>query len=88
MPCRGRVGGLKRAIRNGERAADDPAVETALRALAIEKLAEHAAKVVAEWPTLTELQRDRIGSIMACRNGPPDHGQAGRDDTALPAGDG
>ena len=69
--CRGRVGGLKRAVRNGERATDDPALENALRALDVEKLAEHAAKVVAAWPTLTKSQRDRIGSIMASRNCPP-----------------
>ena len=41
-----------------------------------------------DWPPPIESRRGRIGSIMACRNGPPDHGQAGRDDTALLAGDG
>lgn len=63
--CRGRVAGYKRAVRNGERAANDPAVTEAERELAVAVLASHATKVVANWPKLTDAQRDRIAAILA-----------------------
>lgn len=70
--ARGRHSGLQRAVRNGERNANDPIVIEAARDLHVAKLtddadrlAERAAHLVATWPELTPEQRDRIAAIMA-----------------------
>ncbi len=69
--CRGRWAGYKRAVRNGERAADDPAVIKAEQDLAIAvvaaeatKLAAKAAALVDTWPDLTPEQLGRIASVL------------------------
>lgn len=61
---RGAVGGLKRAVKTGERRPDDPAIPEAERDLAVELLAERARKLVASWPDLTDEQLDRIATIL------------------------
>lgn len=61
--ARGKVGGLKRSIRNGER-KDNGILADAERDLAIEVLAERAKRVVAAWPDLTDAQVDRIAAIL------------------------
>ncbi len=61
--ARGRVAGYKRAIKNGERAADHTVAE-AERDLAVAVLADHAKKVVAAWPELTAEQLGRIAGIL------------------------
>lgn len=61
---RGRVAGLARAVRNGERPADDPALTDARRALAYTRLAEHVRKVVDTAPPPTPEQVTRIASIL------------------------
>ena len=57
---RGRVAGLKRAIRNGERPADDPELPEALRALGVEVAIERIRKAIASAPQLTDDERSRI----------------------------
>jgi hypothetical protein len=61
---RGRVAGLKRAVKTGERRPDDPVIPAAERDLAVEVLAERAQRLVATWPDLTDAQVDRIASIL------------------------
>jgi hypothetical protein len=43
---------------------DHPVVLEAKRDLAYEKLAEHAAKVVADWPEPTDEQLARIAALL------------------------
>jgi hypothetical protein len=69
--ARGRVAGYKRAIKNGERAADDPVCSEANRDLNVAKLtsdadrlAIRAQEIVATWPELTDTQRDRLAAIL------------------------
>ncbi len=68
---RGRIAGLKRAVNNGERPADDPSLNNCYRDLAVitvaekaEAVAVEARKVVSTWPDLTAEQRDRIATIL------------------------
>lgn len=61
---RGRIAGLTRAVRNGERPADDPELTEARRDLRAEVLAGHVEKVLAQAPPLTDEQRDRIAAIL------------------------
>jgi hypothetical protein len=44
---RARIGSLTRAIRNGERPADDPELEEAYRNFRAERLADHVTKALA-----------------------------------------
>ena len=62
--ARGQVAGYKRAVKNGERAADDPVIPASERNLAYELLADKARKLVASWPDLTDEQLDRIAAIL------------------------
>jgi hypothetical protein len=61
---RGRVAGLSRAIRNGERPADDGALDEARQSLAYQQLADHAARVVSGWPQPTDEQVQRIAALL------------------------
>ncbi|WP_293311314.1 hypothetical protein [Mycolicibacterium sp.] len=45
-------------------APDDPELLDAKRDLAAAKLAEHVAKVVGDWPTLTEDQLNRVAGML------------------------
>jgi hypothetical protein len=70
---RGRIAGLSRAIRNGERPADDPEIIDARRALRAERLADHVQQVIAEWPPLTDGQLARVAALLITgANGGPD----------------
>lgn len=69
--CRGRVAGLKRAVRNGERPEHDPALDEAHRDLAValivaerDRLAQKARALVDAWPDLDEAQLGRIASVL------------------------
>jgi hypothetical protein len=61
---RGRFAALSRAVKNGERPSDDPDFIAAGHDLAYEGLAEHAARVVAQWPTPTNEQLQRVAAIL------------------------
>lgn len=56
---RARVASLTRS-----RPPNDPDLLNARRNLAAERLADHVARVVAEAPTLTAEQRDRITALL------------------------
>ncbi|OBK29533.1 hypothetical protein A5634_18165 [Mycobacterium asiaticum] len=66
---RARNAALTRAVRNGERAADDPALENCRRQLAEIRLTEYVENIVANWPRLTDEQIDRIAGLL--RSGRP-----------------
>lgn len=59
------LGGLSRG-----RAADDPELIEARRAVEIAKLEAHVARVVADAPALTPAQRDRLASLLHGVNPP------------------
>jgi hypothetical protein len=61
---RGRIGGLKRAIRNGEHSPDSPALTNAEREYAAVRLADYARELVAKWPPLTPEQIDTVARIL------------------------
>jgi hypothetical protein len=56
---RGRVAALTRS-----RDKNDPELLSARRDLAADVIAQHAARVVAKAPPLTDEQRDRIAAIL------------------------
>ena len=55
----GRKAALSRSRRN-----DDPEYVAVSQGLAYEQLAEHAAKVVADWPDPTDEQLSRIAALL------------------------
>jgi hypothetical protein len=57
--ARGRHNALLRC-----RPAGDPDVRAAARELAAEAIADHARKIVAEWPPLTADQVERVAAIL------------------------
>ena len=68
---RGRIAGITRAVNNGERPANDPALNAAYLELAIisveedaDTLAAKARALVAGWPDLTPEQLGRIASAL------------------------
>jgi hypothetical protein len=66
---RGRVSGLTRSYRNGERKPDDPALGIAQRdltAMVLEvELSDYARKVLDAAPRLTEEQRAKLFDLLA-----------------------
>lgn len=56
---RARVASLSRS-----RSTDDPELIEARRNLKAERLADYVARVVAEAPSLTDAQRDRIAALL------------------------
>lgn len=62
---RARLGRLSRAVRNGERPANDPDLIDARRDLAYEGLAEHIRKVVDAAPPATPDQIAKLSAILA-----------------------
>lgn len=60
---RGRIAGLARAIRNGER-EDHGELTEARRNLRAQRLADHVEQVLAGSPRLTDIQRDRIAALL------------------------
>lgn len=61
--ARGRVAGITRAVRNGERSHDHTLI-AARQELALAVLAERAREVAANWPDLSEDQLARIATIL------------------------
>jgi hypothetical protein len=61
---RGRIAALTRAVRNGERPADDPELLEARRNFTAKRLAEHVETKLAESPPLTDAQLDSIAAIL------------------------
>jgi hypothetical protein len=61
---RGQVGGLKRAIRNGERPADDGALEEAEENLRVAVRVAHIMKIVDGAPPLTARQREKLSALL------------------------
>lgn len=61
---RAKVAALTRAVRAGERPADDPALIEARRNLRALRLADHVADVVAGWPPLSDDQKSHIASLL------------------------
>lgn len=66
---RARIASLTRAIRAGERPADDPELEDARRNLRAERLAEHVKKVVDGWPKLTDAQLNDVAALLRIGGG-------------------
>lgn len=73
---RARIAGLKRAVRNGERPADCPELQAAIRELAVvtveedaDKLAAKARALVAGWPDLNDEQLGRIAGVLKAAGG-------------------
>lgn len=66
---RGRIAALTRAVRNGERPADDQELLEARRNFKAKRLAEHVEKKLAEWPPLTPEQLDHIAAILRTGGG-------------------
>ncbi len=67
---RGRIAALTRAIRAGERPADDPALPQARRDLHDQLLAERVEKIIADWPELPEDQQQRIAALLSTAGTP------------------
>jgi hypothetical protein len=61
---RARIGSLTRAIRNGERPADDPELEEAYRNFRAERLVDHVTKALAATPMLSRQQREHVASLL------------------------
>lgn len=66
---RGRIAGLKRAIRNGERSPDDPALIEAERDYAAARMADYARNLVATWPPMSNEQIETVASILRSAGG-------------------
>jgi hypothetical protein len=52
------------ARRSQDLAADDPELEDMRRDLRAMRLEEHVAKIVADWPPLTDEQLDRVAALL------------------------
>lgn len=61
---RARVAGLTRAVRNGERPADDPDLLDAKQRLREATIAVYIEKTLAAWPPLTDEQRTRLAELL------------------------
>lgn len=61
---RAKIASLSRCVKSGERSADDAELTDARRSLAVEKLAQHAKKVVGGWPTPTPEQLEPIAALL------------------------
>jgi hypothetical protein len=61
---RGRVAALERGVRAGERQPDDPQLIEARRNLRALRLAEHVAKVLADWPKLSDEQIEKVVALL------------------------
>lgn len=61
---RAKVAGLKRAIRNGERPADDGALAEAERNLAAANFVESIVRIVDGAPPLTDRQREKLAALL------------------------
>jgi hypothetical protein len=71
---RGQIAGLKRAIRNGERPVDDPALVDAQRGLAAAKITDYIEKILSQAPPLSDEQRTSLAELLRpARQGGGEH---------------
>ena len=61
---RARVASLTRAVRNGERPADDPELADAHQHLKSLRITEFVQRQLAEAPPLTDQQRDQLAELL------------------------
>jgi hypothetical protein len=61
---RAKIANIKRAVQNGERPADDPALKEAERNYCAARMADYAKQLVAKWPPLTPEQIDTVAQIL------------------------
>jgi hypothetical protein len=61
---RAKVASLKRCVKNGERAADDPELTAAYQNLRAIRLEDYVRKVLAEAPRPTDEQLNRIAALL------------------------
>lgn len=61
---RAAIAGLTRAIRNGERPPDDPALAEARRGLTAARISEFVQRELAKAPPLTIEQRDQLAELL------------------------
>jgi hypothetical protein len=61
---RGRIAGLARAVRNGERPVDDPELACAKRDYAAARIADYINKTLADAPPLTGEQRTALAELL------------------------
>jgi hypothetical protein len=61
---RARIAGLKRAVRNGERPANDPALKEAERNYGAARMADYAKTLVAKWPPMSDEQIEIVAGIL------------------------
>jgi hypothetical protein len=62
---RAAIAGLKRAIRNGERPADDAELIAHQQALTEINLTAHVQRVLDTWPPLPPEKLDRIAALLS-----------------------
>jgi hypothetical protein len=60
-----RVAALTRAVRNGERPADDPDLIDSRQQLATANIEAYIAKTLAKAPPLTDSQRNALAELLA-----------------------
>jgi hypothetical protein len=60
-----RVAALTRAVRNGERSAQDPELDDARACLATANIEAYIAKQLAKAPPLTDSQRNALAELLA-----------------------
>lgn len=60
---RARIASLTRAVRNGERPADDPALDDARREFAVSRIADCITAILEKAPPLTDEQRQQIANL-------------------------
>ncbi len=61
---RGQVAGLTRAVNNGERPPDDPALTDARQNLAAARLTERVKEIIEDWPPLSDEQVNDIVALL------------------------
>lgn len=62
---RGRIAGLTRAVRNGERGPDDPELLEAKQAFYTARISDYVNRILAEAPPLTDNQRAQLAELLA-----------------------
>jgi hypothetical protein len=66
---RARIAGLKRAVRNGERPPNDPALKEAERNYCAARMADYAKRLVATWPPMSDEQIETVANILRSTRG-------------------
>lgn len=73
---RAKVGALSRAVKNGERPRNDPALAKARQDLAAAKVADYINRTLADAPPLTNEQRTRLAELLKPLRRPMRNGDA------------